>query len=109
MRLAIAWGQALYLLVMLLCTLRSYRMLILSGSRKQLEWLGGGWLVFFVVGWAQSAWMRWIAANYTYALEPMYYAAHHVLDLIRTGLFAVLLVLTAALWRGWRQSRCKTK
>ncbi|MFQ8793264.1 MAG: hypothetical protein ACLR77_13390 [Oscillospiraceae bacterium] len=44
-----------------------------------------------------------------YALEPMYYAAHHVLDLIRTGLFAVLLVLTAALWRGWRQSRCKTK
>lgn len=109
MRLAIAWGQALYLLVMLLCTLRSYRMLILSGSRKQLEWLGGGWLVFFVVGWAQSAWMRWIAANYTYALEPMYYAAHHVLDLIRTGLFAVLLVLTAALWRGWRQSRSKTK
>ena len=80
MRLAIAWGQALYLLVMLLCTLRSYRMLILSGSRKQLEWL-----------------------------EPMYYAAHHVLDLIRTGLFAVLLVLTAALWRGWRQSRSKTK
>lgn len=65
--------------------------------------------MFFVVGWAQSAWMRWIAANYTYALEPMYYAAHHVLDLIRTGLFAVLLVLTAALWRGWRQSRCKTK
>lgn len=109
MRLAIAWGQALYLLVMLLCTLRSYRMLILSGSRKQLEWLGGGWLVFFVVGWVQSAWMRWIAANYTYALEPMYYAAHHVLDLIRTGLFAVLLVLTAALWRGWRQSRSKTK
>ena len=109
MRLAIAWGQALYLLVMLLCTLRSYRMLILSGSRKQLVWLGGGWLVFFVVGWAQSAWMRWIAANYTYALEPMYYAAHHVLDLIRTGLFAVLLVLTAALWRGWRQSRSKTK
>ena len=109
MRLAIAWGQALYLLVMLLCTLRSYRMLILSGSRKQLEWLGGGWLVFFVVGWAQSAWIRWIAANYTYALEPMYYAAHHVLDLIRTGLFAVLLVLTAALWRGWRQSRSKTK
>ena len=109
MRLAIAWGQALYLLVMLLCTLRSYRMLILSGSRKQLEWLGGGWLVFFVVGWAQSAWIRWIAANYTYALEPMYYAAHHVLDLIRTGLFAVLLVLTAALWRGWRQCRSKTK
>lgn len=109
MRLAMSWSVALALLALVACTLRSYRMLILSGSRKQLEWLGGGWLVFFVVGWAQSAWMRWIAANYTYALEPMYYAAHHVLDLIRTGLFAVLLVLTAALWRGWRQSRCKTK
>lgn len=101
--LAIAWGQALYLLVMLLFTLRSYRMLILSGSRKQLVGIGGGWLAFFVVGWAQSTWIRWIAANYTYALERMYYAAHHVLDLVRTGMFAVLLVLTVALWRGWRQ------
>ena len=109
LRLAMSWSVALALLALVACTLRSYRMLILSGSRKQLEWLGGGWLVFFVVGWAQSAWMRWIAANYTYALEPMYYAAHHVLDLIRTGLFAVLLVLTVALWRGWRQSRSKTK
>ncbi len=106
-RLAIAWGQALCLLVMLLCTLRSYRTLMLSGSKKQLVWLAVGWLMFFAVGYAQSVWIRWIAANYTYALEPMYYVAHHLLDFIRIGLFAVLLVLTVALWRGRWQERVK--
>ena len=108
-RLAIAWGQALCLLALLLGTLRSYRTLTLSGSKKQLAWFAALWLVFFAVGGAQSAWIRWIAANYTYALEPMYYAAHHILDLVRTGLFAALLVLTAALWRGWRQRKSKTE
>lgn len=108
-RLAIAWGQALCLLALLLGTLRSYRTLLLHGGRRQLAWFAALWLVFFAVGGAQSAWIRWIAANCTYALEPMYYAAHHILDLVRTGLFAVLLVLTAALWRGWRQRKGETE
>ena len=108
-RLAIAWGQALCLLALLLGTLRSYRTLLLHGGRRQLAWFAALWLVFFAVGGAQSAWIRWIAANYTYALEPMYYAAHHILDLVRTGVFAVLLVLTAALWRGWRQRKGETE
>lgn len=105
MRLGIAWTQALYLLVMLVGTLRSYRTLTLSGGRRQLAWYAALWLGFFAVGGAQSAWMRWIAANYTYmyTLEPMLFAAHHVVDLVRIGLFAVLLVLTAALWRGRRK------
>ena len=104
-RLAIAWGQALCLLALLLGTLRSYRTLLLHGGRRQLAWFAALWLVFFAVGGAQSAWMRWIAANYTYTytLKPMLYTAHHVVDLVRIGLFAVLLVLTAALWRGRRQ------
>ncbi len=106
-RLAIAWGQAACLLVMLLCTLRSYRALTLPCGRKQLSLLGAGWLLFAASRAAQSAWLRWIGENYTYTLDPMYFVAHHVVDLVRFGLFVPLLVLTAALWRGRRQSREK--
>jgi len=110
-RLIVAWAQALYLLMMLLCTLRSYRTLTLSGSKKQLAWFAVLWLAFFAVGGAQSVWIRWLAANSTFisAFDPRLYAADHLLPLVRIGLFAAILVFTAALWRGWRQRRSGTE
>ena len=108
-RLAIAWGQAACLLVMLFCTLLSYRALTLPCGRKQLSPLGAGWLLLATSRAAQSAWLRWIGENYTYELELTYFVAHHVVDLVRFGLFVPLLVLTAALWRGRRQSREKAE
>ena len=111
MRLAIAWGQALYLLVMLLCTLRSYRTLTLRWERRSIALLTIGWLAQLGIRQALALWVRCIVnaghgnlTGYTWKL-----ALSGTLDSLNNLALVVLLVLTAALWRGWRQSRSKTK
>ena len=111
MRLAIAWGQALYLLVMLLCTLRSYRTLTLRWERRSIALLTIGWLAQLGIRQALALWVRYIVnaghgdlTGYTWKL-----ALSGTLDSLNNLALVALLVLTAALWRGWRQSRSKTK
>ena len=42
MRLAVAWVQFLVMVLMLLCTVRSYRTLKLSATKKEVTWLIAG-------------------------------------------------------------------
>ena len=48
-RLAISWVQLLGMLVMIVCTARSYRMLRLPATKKEGTWLIAGWLAALVV------------------------------------------------------------
>ena len=49
MRLAIAWMQFFAMLVMIVCTVRSYRTLKLSATKIEVTWLIAGWLAALVV------------------------------------------------------------
>ena len=108
-RLAIAWGQALCLLVMLLCTLRSYRTLMLRWERRSIALLTIGWLAQLGIRQALALWVRYIVnaghgdlTGYTWKL-----ALSGTLDSLNNLALVVLLVLTVALWRGRRQERVK--
>ena len=48
-RLAISWVQLLGMLVMIVCTARSYRTLRLPATKKEGTWLIAGWLATLVV------------------------------------------------------------
>lgn len=48
-RLAISWVQLLGMLVMIVCTVRSYRTLKLPATKKEVTWLIAGWLAALVV------------------------------------------------------------
>ena len=47
-RLAISWAQFLGMLVMIVCTARSYRTLKLPATKKEVTWLIAGWLITLV-------------------------------------------------------------
>ena len=49
MCLAIAWVQFFAMLVMIVCTMRAYRALKLSATKKEVTWLLIGWLAALVV------------------------------------------------------------
>ena len=48
-RLAISWVQLLGMLVMIVCTVRSYRTLKLPATKKEGTWLIAGWLAALIV------------------------------------------------------------
>lgn len=111
MRLAMSWSVALVLLALVACTLRSYRTLTLRWERRSIALLTIGWLAQLGIRQALALWVRCIVnaghgnlTGYTWKL-----ALSGTLDSLNNLALVVLLVLTAALWRGWRQSRSKTK
>ena len=111
MRLAMSWSVALALLTLVACTLRSYRTLTLRWERRSIALLTIGWLAQLGIRQALALWVRCIVnaghgdlTGYTWKL-----ALSGTLDSLNNLALVVLLVLTAALWRGWRQSRSKTK
>ena len=111
MRLVMSWSVALALLALVACTLRSYRTLTLRWERRSIALLTAGWLAQLGIRQALALWVRYIVnaghgdlTGYTWKL-----ALSGTLDSLNNLALVVLLVLTAALWRGWRQSRSKTK
>ena len=111
MRLAMSWSVALALLALVAYTLRSYRTLTLRWERRSIALLAAGWLAQLGIRQALALWVRCIVnaghgdlTGYTWKL-----ALSGTLDSLNNLALVVLLVLTAALWRGWRQSRSKTK
>lgn len=111
MRLAMSWSVVLALLALVACTLRSYRTLTLRWERRSIALLTAGWLAQLGIRQALALWVRCIVnaghgdlTGYTWKL-----ALSGTLDSLNNLALVVLLVLTAALWRGWRQSRSKTK
>ena len=111
MRLAMSWSVVLALLALVACTLRSYRTLTLRWERRSIALLTAGWLAQLGIRQALALWVRCIVnaghgdlTGYTWKL-----ALSGTLDSLNNLALVALLVLTAALWRGWRQSRSKTK
>ena len=111
MRLAMSWSVVLALLALVACTLRSYRTLTLRWERRSIALLTIGWLAQLGIRQALALWVRCIVnaghgdlTGYTWKL-----ALSGTLDSLNNLALVALLVLTAALWRGWRQSRSKTK
>ena len=111
MRLAMSWSVALALLALVACTLRSYRTLMLRWERRSIALLTAGWLAQLGIRQALALWVRCIVnaghgdlTGYTWKL-----ALSGTLDSLNNLALVVLLVFTVALWRGWRQSRSKTK
>ena len=107
-RLAISWVQLLGMLVMIVCTARSYRTLKLPTTKKEGTWLMAGWLAAFVL---LPLLMRygimplWTKDLHNYSQFSPYYFIGILYDYVRLALVTVLLVRTLAVWRLKREEK----
>lgn len=107
-RLAISWVQLLGMLVMIVCTVRSYRTLRLPVTKKEVTWLLIGWLAVLVV----------LPLLMSYGIMPLllddlgnysnispYFLLNVVYSYARLMLINVLLVRSLAVWRLKREEK----
>ena len=107
-RLAISWVQLLGMLVMIVCTVRSYRTLRLPATKKEVTWLLIGWLAVLVV----------LPLLMSYGIMPLllddlgnysnispYFLLNVVYSYARLALVNILLVRTLAVWRLKREEK----
>lgn len=107
-RLAISWVQLLGMLVMIVCTVRSYRTLRLPVTKKEITWLLIGWLAVLVV----------LPLLMSYGIMPLllddlgnysnispYFLLNVVYSYARLMLINVLLVRSLAVWRLKREEK----
>lgn len=108
MRLAIAWMQFFAMLVMIVCTVRSYRTLKLPATKKEVTWLIVGWLAALVV---LPLLMRygvmplWRDNLHNYSNFSPYFFINILYGYVRLTLVNVLLVRTLAVWRMKREEK----
>ena len=111
-RLAISWVQLLGMLVMIVCTVRSYRTLRLPATKKEVTWLLIGWLAVLVV----------LPLLMSYGIMPLllddlgnysnispYFLLNVVYSYARLALINVLLVRSLAVWRMKREEKKANK
>ena len=105
-RLAIAWVQLLGMLVMIVCTVRSYRMLRLPTAKKEVTRLIAGWLAALVV---LPLLMRYgimpLWRGKIYSNASPYFFISVLYSYARLALVNVLLVRTLAVWRVKREAK----
>ena len=107
-RLAISWVRLLGMLVMIVCTARSYRTLKLPTTKKEGTWLIAGWLAALVV----------LPLLMSYGVMPLllddldnysnispYFLLNVVYSYTRLALVNILLVRTLAVWRLKREEK----
>lgn len=107
-RLAIAWAQFLVMVLMIVCTIRSYRTLRLPATKKEVTWLIAGWLAALVV----------LPLLMSYDIMPLWrdslhndsdFSLHSFISVLysygRLALVNVLLVRTFAVWRVKREEK----
>ena len=107
-RLAIAWVQFFAMLVMIVCTMRSYRALRLSATKKEVTWLIIGWLAALVV----------LPLLMRYGVMPLWrdnlHSCSHffpdffiniLYSYVRLVLIDILLVRTLAVWLVKREEK----
>lgn len=107
-RLAIAWAQFLVMVLMIVCTMRSYRTLRLPATKKEVTWLIAGWLAALVV----------LPLLMSYGIMPLWrdnlhndsdFSLYSFLSVLysygRLALVNVLLVRTFAVWRVKREEK----
>lgn len=106
--IAIAWVQFIAMLVMIVCTVRSYRTLKLPATKKEITWLVVGWLTALVV----------LPLLMSYGVMPLWednlqgysnFSPHFFLNVlysyVRLALVNALLVRTLAVWRVKREEK----
>lgn len=107
-RLAIAWAQFLVMVLMIVCTMRSYRTLRLPATKKEVTWLIAGWLAALVV----------LPLLMSCGIMPLWrdnlhndsdFSLYSFLSVLysygRLALVNVLLVRTFSVWRVKREER----
>ena len=107
-RLAISWVQLLGMLVMIVCTVRSYRTLKLPATKKEGTWLIAGWLAALVVlpllmSYGVMPLLLDDLGNYS-NISP-YFLLNVVYSYARLALINVLLVRSLAVWRLKREEK----
>lgn len=107
-RLAISWVQLLGMLVMIVCTVRSYRTLKLPATKKEVTWLIAGWLAALVVlpllmSYGVMPLLLDDLGNYS-NISP-YFLLNVVYSYARLALINVLLVRSLAVWRLRREEK----
>lgn len=107
-RLAISWVQLLGMLVMIVCTVRSYRTLRLPATKKEVTWLIIGWLIALVVlplVMSYGIMPLWRNALNNYSNFSPYFFINILCDYVRLALINVLLVRSLAIWRVKREEK----
>ena len=107
-RLAIAWAQFLVMVLMIVCTMRSYRTLRLPATKKEVTWLIAGWLAALVVlpllmSYGVMPLLLDDLGNYS-NISP-YFLLNVVYSYARLALINVLLVRSLAVWRLKREEK----
>ena len=110
MRLAVAWGMFFFLLLMLACTLRSFRRLTIGPTRRTIGLLVLGWLLWLAVPYLMDAvlfhpWGEMLSQP-PYPSYIGFELAFSVRNLLRFAALNTLLVCSLALRRGWKAALC---
>lgn len=99
-RLVIAWAQFIGMIIMIVATVRSYRTLKLTMSKKEVTWLIIGWLVVLVIlpiimsYGVMPLWM-----DDPESFDSLYLFISILYSYVRLALVNVLLVRSLAVWR----------
>ena len=109
LRLLFSWVIALLLLTMIVCTLYSYRTQVLRWGKRNIALLAAGWLAHLGIRYALGLWLWHIVGTNGMPSLSWPIVLYKTLDSLNNFAAVALLVLTAALWRGRRQSRSKTE
>ena len=109
LRLLFSWVIALLLLTMIVCTLYSYRTQVLRWRKRNIALLAAGWLAYLGIRYALNLWIWHVVGANGMPSHSWPVVLYNTLDSFNGFAAVALLVLTAALWRGWRQSRSKTE
>ena len=107
-RLAAAWGMFLVILLMVVCTIRSFRCVTIALTRRTGCLLGLGWLFWLAVPPAANAMLfqPWgaILSQPPYPSRVGFEIVWSIYNILRFAAFNALLVCFFALLRGRRQS-----
>ena len=111
-RLAISWVQLLGMLVMIVCTVRSYRTLRLPATKKEVTWLTAGWLAALVMLpllMSYGIMPLWRDNLQNYSNFSPYFFISVVYSYARLALVNILLVRSLAIWRAKREEKKANK
>ena len=100
MCLAIAWVQFFAMLVMIVCTMRSYRALKLPATKKEVTWLAALVVLPLLMSYGIMPLMP-----LTYSKFSPYFFINVLYSYVRLALVNVLLVRTLAIWRVKREAK----
>ena len=107
-RLSIAWVQFIGMVLMILCTVRSYRTLKVSATKKEVTWLIVGWVAALVVLpllMSYGVMPLWRDNLHNYSSFSPYFFINILYGYVRLALVNVLLVRTLAVWRVKREEK----